>query len=300
MHHEVLSTPTQAMALSGDGSTLLIGAPGQMRVLSWTGVAFVERSREVASSAEVPVRCAISDDGATWAAGWWNASTARDLRLEVRGAPGDQPRFTHLQSAPAAAPQNYPASVVITADGRRAGFGVWGSLDAQPEALLVDCASGATIASLDLPGSALSVAVDPTGTRLAIGAKHAHANQFATTGGISLFDSGERDFQALGPARWGLPLTLAARHPGARSVLFLVGTRAAQPRPWNAVGGILWLSRANLAVWRVPTDASGRADVTWTLPAAATASGLAFSAQALFRLPGGAQISASLLEPAGL
>ncbi|HUR27372.1 MAG TPA: hypothetical protein VM509_04245, partial [Planctomycetota bacterium] len=181
-HHEGLTASTQALALSGDGATLVVGAPGLVRVLAWNSSAFVERAREVAAAAELPVRCAISADGATWAAGWWNASTGRDVRLELRGAPNDGLLWQTLQHASSPAPQNYPEAVCNARDGRRAAFGVWGSSDAQPEVVLVDRALGGAVATLDLSGSVLALALDPSGTRLAIGMKHAHANQFATTG----------------------------------------------------------------------------------------------------------------------
>lgn len=297
-HFEVLGAATQALALSGDGSTLLIGAPGLLRVLHWNSTSFVERARETAPVNEVPVRCALSSDGLTWGAGWWNSTTGREVRLELRGAPGDSLLWQELQSAPSTAPQNYPEALCISADGGRAAFGLWGSQDPQAEVLLVDRAQGAVIASLDLPGSVLSLALDPSATRLAVGMKHVHANQFGNTGEVRLFDTGERDLQALAPARLGGALSVTARRPQARSVWFLYGPRAVQPTVLAGVSGVLWLGRARMRAVRVSADAMGRADANLPLPPLVP--GVPYSVQALFRSSAGSSLSQQVLDPLAL
>lgn len=300
LHHENLGAAAQALALSGDGQTLLVGAPGQLRVLAWAGTGFVQRALESAASAQIPVRCAISHDGQTWAAGWWDSVSGRDLRLELRGAPSDSLVWQEQQQGPALGPQNYPEVVCITRDGARAAFGSWGSSDAQAEVLLVDRASAASVARLDLPGSVLAMDLDPSGTRLAIGMKHAHANSWANTGELQLFDSGERELQSLDQARWGQPLPLCARRAGARSIWFLYGARSATPRAVFGVSGSLWISRAGLNLLRVPADASGRADASLPVPWSPSSSGVPFSVQTIFRAPGATGLSTVVLDPVAL
>ncbi len=301
-HHEVLGAATQALALSGDGATLLVGAPGLLRVLHWNGnlSAFVERARETAPAAEIPVRCALAYDGSTWAAGWWNANTGRDVRLELRAAPFDALVWQELQSAAVTSPQNYPEAVCISRDGARAAFGVWGSLDAQPEVVLVDRGLAASIARLDLPGSVTALALDPSATRLAIGMKHGHANQFASTGEVRLFDSGERELQALSQAQLGGSLSVSAKRNGAGSVWFLYGRRSNAPISVAGVAGALWLSRPTLSVQRVGADLSGRADASLPIPGSVPGSGVPYSVQALFRSALGSGLSLTLLDPLAL
>ena len=299
-HHEVLSASTQALALSGDGASLLVGAPGLLRVLNWNTLAYVERARETAPSAEIPVRCALSHDGSTWAAGWWNANTGRDVRLELRGAPLDGLIWQELQGAPNTSPQNYPEVVCISRDGVRAAFGLWGSLDAQPEVELVDRGLATSIARLDLPGSVTALALDSSATRLAIGMKHGHANQFATTGEVRLFDSGERELQALSQAQPGGSLNVSAKRSGVGSVWFLYGRRSNFPIHVAGVGGELWLSRPTLSVQRVNADAAGRADASLPIPWSIPGSGVPYSVQALFRSALGSGLSQTLLDPLAL
>ncbi|MEO6709750.1 MAG: hypothetical protein ABI054_02450 [Planctomycetota bacterium] len=299
-HHEILTASTQALALSGDGRTLLVGAPGLLRVLAWNSSLFTERSREIAPLSELPVRCALSDDGGTWAAGWWNSITGRDLRLELRRAPNDALVWQELQSASAGAPQNYPEALCIARDGRRAAFGLWGSQDGQPEVLLVDRDLAQSIVRLDLPGSVLALALDPSATRLAIAMKHAHANQFATSGEVRLFDTGERDIQALDQARLGLPLPVTAQRAGARSTWFLYGPRASSSQGVAGISGPLWLKRRGLSLIQAPADATGRASANLPIPLIPSASGVPFSVQALFRSRAGSSLSSSVLDPLAL
>ena len=108
--------------------------------------------------------------------------------------------------------QGYPEVVLITPDGRRAAFGTWGTGDPQPEVLLVDALTGAVVLERDLPGSVRALALDETGTRVAVGMKHTHANQFSATGEVRLYDTGERDLQVVGhPAAGGALLALLHR-----------------------------------------------------------------------------------------
>jgi len=296
-HHENLSASTQALALSGDGQSLLVGAPGLLRVLHCQSGAFIERSREIAPAFELPVRCAMSGDGLTWAAAWWNAANGRELRLELRAAANDALRWQESQSAPSSAPQNYPEVVCLSSDGRRAAFGLWGSSDAQPEVLLVDRDLGQSVARIDLPGSVLSLALDPTATRLAIGMKHSHANQFATSGEVRLFDTGERDLQLASQAVLGGTLSVCARRATARSVWFLYGPRSSTPHLLPSVQGLLWLARSSMAVVRVSADGAGTASASLPVPWSAPSAGVPFSVQALFQVRAGSSLSAAVLDP---
>ena len=208
--------------------------------------------------------------------------------------------WQELQSAPSPAPQNYPEAVCISRDGRRAAFGLWGSQDAQPEVLLVDRDLAQSIVRLDLPGSVLALALDPSATRLAIGMKHGHANQFGTSGEVRLFDTGERDVQALEQARLGSPLSVSARRSAARSVWFLYGPRARTAHPIQNVQGALWLARPALTAIRVRADGSGRGTASLPVPWTPSTVGVPFSVQALFRSPGSSSLSSTVLDPVAL
>jgi hypothetical protein len=297
LHHEALAVATPALALSGDGRTLLVGAGSALRVLADQGNGFAERFAANATPSETATRAAIANDGSTYAIGWWNHASGAGVRLQVWDGTGDQLVFETLQQGPPGGLQNFPEAVAVSGDGARAAFGLWGRLDAEPEVLLVDRALAQVVFSIDLPGSVQSLALDRTGTLIAAGMKHAHANQFATTGEFRLYDTGERDLTILEPPRPGGNLHLATRWQAASTALFLLGQAAgAASHPAGTAGG-LWIDRgARMRIFARPADASGRADLVLPLPPDPAWVGVSFAAQSAARSGGVLRFSATVVE----
>jgi len=298
LHQETLTLVTNALALSGDGRRLLVGAGNRIRLLEDAG-GWSQRSAVQAPAGETAVRVAISDDGTRWAAGWWRQVTGVDVRFQVWDASGADALVWELfqRGAPGGL-QGYPEAVAITPDGARAAFGTWGTGDPQSEVLLVDASTGAVLLERDLPGSVRSLALDPSGTRIAVGMKHAHANQFASTGEVRLYDTGERDLQALATSLGGGTLHLAAKRPGASRALFIVGTLRQAPTPFGSAGK-LWIDRAApLRVYSRPVDPAGRSNLLLDLSGLPVGLGPEFGVQAAWRVSGALELSATAVDPA--
>jgi hypothetical protein len=203
-------------------------------------------------------------------------------------------RYSRTLGNAATAPQNFVEALSVSRDGRRVAFGCWGNADAGPEVLWVDVASGAELAAIDLPGSVRALALDETGTRLAVGAKLVHASTFSAQGELRLLDSGERRLQLTSDPRGGAPLALACRAPQASRVLFLVGPRLVQPVPFAS--GSLWVDRKLAKQKLVPVGNGGTATATLVCPAAFV--GWELALQALERRPGsGVVVRDELLAP---
>jgi hypothetical protein len=289
-----LGLATNALALSGDGKVLAFGFGPRVRVVTEQAGAFSNAFDVWGASGELPVRAALSDDGATLAIGWWNQVNGAAIRLAVLRA--GNPVFSRSEWNSAGGYQNYPTAVALTPDGERAMFAAWGHPSASPEAWLVDVAAGALIWSRDLPGSALTAALDDGGTRVAVGCKHGHANQFGSTGEFRLYDTGERDLQVLGTQSSTNGLHLAARRPGATRAFFVLGQRLPSPVPFPGSTGALWIDRASGArIFARAADATGRADLLQPLPLGLL--GNDFSAQAAFRVNGSLHFTATVVAP---
>jgi hypothetical protein len=244
----------------------------------------------------MPARAAISSSGNTFAIGWWNATTGLAVRFEVLDG-ATNARLWDASQTPGAL-QNFPEVVLVSRDGRRAAFGCWGAADSQPEVVLYDRVMAAPVVQRDLGGSVLSMALDDSGTRLAIGMKHGHANQFASTGEIQLFDTGERDVQLVDQPQHGAPLHAASRRAGARAALYLIGVRGAAAKNLPGLTGLLWLDRhAGIAVVARSADASGRADLFLPISGLPSAIGVHFAIQCAWRTPSGAGLSVCVLDP---
>jgi hypothetical protein len=297
VHQEALPLATNALALSGDGRRLLVGDGARVRVLEENG-GWSQRSAVQAPVGETIVRVAISDDGTRWAAGWWRQLTGVDVRFQVwDSSAADSLLYEVFQSGTPGGLQGYPEVVAITPDGSRAAFGTWGTGDPQPEVMLVDADTGTLVFERDLPGSVRALALDSTGTRIGVGMKHGHANAFAATGEVRLYDTGERDLQVVGSTLGNGTLHLAAKRPGATRALFVLGTLRPTPNPFPGSGN-LWIERsAPLRVYSRPVDPSGRADLILVLPQLPAWLGLDFGAQAAWRVSGGLELGATAVDP---
>jgi hypothetical protein len=289
-----LGSATNALALSGDGRTIAVGAGPRLVLLRESAGVFTAIDDLYGGFGELPVRAALSHDGETLAIGWWSQANGTSVRFQVAHA-GAIVAEELLTGSPYGL-QNYPEAVAITPDGRRAAFGAWGTLSTEPEVFLYDRDGGERLFAFDLPGSVRALALDASGTRVAVALKHGHANQFGSTGEVRLYDTGERDLQVVATPRASGTLELAARVAGASRGIFLVGPALAAPVPFAGASGSLAIDRSAARTFVRPADAGGRADVSVPLPA--NAAGLGFAAQAAMRVGGALVFTETVVEPA--
>jgi hypothetical protein len=297
LHQEQLAASTNAVRLSADGRVLGVGGFGAVRILvEGSGGTFAPAGTLSGAANELPTRLALDADGGTAAIGWWNFTTGTSVRLEVWDVELGERLVHRIQSGGPGALQNFPQSVELSADGARAAFGLWGAGDAQPDALLVDVALDEDVLAIDLPGSVEAAVLDPSGTRLALAVKDAHANAFASTGAVMLVDSGERDLQLVAQATPGGKLSLAANRPGQQFTMFAIGT----PGPPLALLGLgtthLDVTR-NVFYFGAPADSVGRAFRELNLPATPGVVSAVFAVQAIFIAPDFTELSRTAVQP---
>lgn len=297
LHHEVLATSTRALAFDAGGDELAVGATGSVRVLVRTPAGYTTARTVLSGRGELAARVELSRDGALAAIGWWNALSGVDVRLEAYDVKRGVRRWENVQPGTAGGLQNLPEVLRVSADGRRVALGTWGGSAGVPELQLFDGASGAVVLAADLPGSVQALALDETGTRIAVGFKNAHANLFATTGQFRLYDTGERDLTLTDTPRVGGTMQLSARAANATEVLFLFGLRAPAPLHLAGAQGELFLKRVRLTTIAVPADASGRADLSRVIAADPQLVGTRWHVQAAFRIQGVLHFSRTVLDP---
>ncbi|MFN0242773.1 MAG: hypothetical protein ACKVWV_07750 [Planctomycetota bacterium] len=283
LHQEVLPSATQAVDLSADGRSLVIGGIGRVRVAIDTGAGYATTFEALASANEIASRASLSADGSTLAVAWWHFGSGTSLRFEVWDVATSTRVFVHEQLGAAGALQNLPEVARVTADGRRAAFGAWGDGTTKPEVVVWERGSTQPKLAIDLPGSVFALAIDERGERLSVGVKHAHANVLANTGEIRLYDLGARDLVALSPPRVGGELRLAAKQAGARACHFLLGLESEVALPFPGIEGSLWLKRGRLVLHTAPCDSDGRAELTLPVPDDPVYSGVYRHVQAMFR-----------------
>jgi hypothetical protein len=293
LYSQDLGLATNALACSGDGHGVAFGYGARVRVVADNSGAFQVTHDYLGAFGEVPIKVALSDDGATLAIAWWNQVTGTAIHFQIWNS--GVLTFELFQSSVAGGLQNYPSAAALTHDGARALFAAWGSGDAAADLWLVDANTGAQILTRDLGGSALSAALDDTGTRVAVGVKDVHANQFGAGGDVRLYDTGERDCQILGAPSLAHGLHLAARRPGASQAFFVLGRRLAAPVPFGSSLEPLAVERTHGAhVYARAADLAGRADLQVALPLGSL--GLDFAAQAAFRVPGSLELTATTVD----
>ncbi len=296
LHHEALASSTSALALSGDGLRLVIGGHAIVRVLESSSAGYATAFTIQGASQELPARAALSRDGRTLAIGWWNAVLGVDLRFEVWDVATRTRLLNHVQTGIAGGPQNFPEIVRTTNDGRRAALGCWGDGTTKPEIVLYDRDVNAIVLAVDLPGSVFALDLDAQGSRVVVGMKSAHANQFASSGEFRLYDTGERDLVLQASPLAGGAFDLAAKKTGAGLCIFLDGDRSPTPFSIPGVAGALYLNRMGLSVTRTPCDANGRADVSLPIPGSATQIGTFRHFQAVFRVGGVLVFGSSVVD----
>ena len=296
---ELLPDSALDLALDDEGLRLVVGLRGELRLYERApGTGWSLAALHPGGADEVPTRVALSRDGSSYGASWWRVQGPDRLRHELYRSEGHQ-RCNHLvQEGQPGGPQNAPVGIAFSADGQRAVVGAWGRGDSSPEVLLLELGQPTPLLAVDLPGSAMAVDLDATGTRVVVATKDLHANQLGTTGDVRLYDTGERDLELLEPPRLGGPLRVATHRPGASFGLFLIGRRLELPVTLPGIGGLLRLDRGErLTVLARPCDATGRADLELS---AAITTGVALeglSLQAAHRIGGQLELGRTLLTP---
>lgn len=301
LHLEPLVGAGAALAISADGTRLAVGEPTRVRLLREVGGIWSTLLSLDGATGEVATAAALSDDGGVLAVAWWNSRDMVSVRCEIRDVTLGTSRGTWSQTGVGAGVQNYPEALVLSPDGARCAVGTWGLGDAAAEVVLLDVAPGAAatpLLEIDLAGSAHALALDATGTRLAVAAKDAHANHFATSGTVRLFDTGERDLQLITAARVGGDLEVVSRHPGAVLTLFVLGDPLAAPLHLPPLVGELGVDpAAPWWLWSVPADAIGEARLTLAVPPDSAFAGLRPGLQSASFRGGVIELSRTLLRP---
>ena len=281
LHHETLAISSPVLSLSADGGVVAFGDLGRVRVLAWQAGAYASAFELPAASQELAVGAALSADASTLAVSSWNAVTGVAIRCVVIDVASHSTWNTLTQTGPLGGLQNFPAALAITDDGARVALGLWGLGDALPELVLLQRGVAQPVLEADLPGSVYALAFDPSGTRVALGTKDAHANVFASTGEVQLYDTGERELQLVAAPRPGGALEVAFRLPQPGLAVFAVGLRAASPVDLPGLGGTLWLDPGRrMLIEVVAPDANLRADLDVALQGNTSLVGLSIGVQA--------------------
>ncbi|QDV08485.1 hypothetical protein Poly30_40320 [Planctomycetes bacterium Poly30] len=297
LYDQPVSTATQALALSSDGSVLAYGELGALSILqAQPGGGYAAYQRPTGSMSELPSRIDMSDDGSLIAIAWWDFMNGADARFEIYDTVFQFPISSYDQFALPGASQNLPIAATITADGHRAAFATWGN-GVDPEVIVLGLGSFFPDFEVDLSGSSRGMALDATGTRLAIGHKDVHSQVFGSTGAVRVVDTGERRLALTNTPRIGGTLDAAAISPGSFGGWFVLGPKAAVPTQFPGVSGILLLQRNQLTVLGRPADSNGRIDLSLPIPNISAMVGTQMHVQAAFRTTQGLQFTENLVSP---
>jgi hypothetical protein len=293
--HRALTLSTPAVAVSGDGALAAYGGDA-VHVLARRGQGYAPAFDVPGFAHELARRIALSEDGSTLAIGWWNSASGVDVRFEVWDVATRTRRFQASQVGIPGGLQNAPEAVRVSADGSRAAFGCWGDGTSRPDVIVWDRATNALVLQVDLPGSVFALDLDASGTRVVVGMKGAHANQFSGTGEFRMYDTGEHELVQTAPAVIGGTLDLSAKMSGATGVFFLEGTVSPFPLTIAGTSGSLLLRRVGLHPVRMPPDVTGRADVSIPLANVPSLIGTYRHVQAAFRVNGTIRFGATLVH----
>lgn len=297
IHSEPLTTATQALALSFDGTTLAFGEIGAVNIFrERSSGGYTTFQRYPAATSELPSRLDLSDDGSLMAIAWWNYTSGTDARFEIYDSVFQFPLASHTQFALPGALQNLPIEAKITADGNRAAFATWGN-GSDPEVIMLNIGGFGPSLQVDLSGSSRGMDFDASGTRLAIGHKDVHSSVFGATGAVRLVDTGERSLAVTNTPLLGGTLEVAAIEPGSFGGWFMLGPKAATPIVFPGVTGLLRLQRNQLTVFGRLSDADGRINLSLPIPNTAAMVGQQMHVQAAFRTTQGLKLTENLVSP---
>jgi hypothetical protein len=297
LHSVALSAATDAVALSFDGHALAYGVPDGLLIEREVGGAWSNWRSLSAGVAELATRVTLAADGMSAAVGWWQATSGVALRFEAWDLGAPVRLHEVVQAGAPGGLQNFPEVAHCARDGRHFAFGAWGLAGAEPELWLFEREQAAPLLSASLPGSVQALALSEDGARLAVAHKGAHANQFATTGGVRLYDTGARDVLAVEPALLGGGLALQARRVGANACVFVLG-QAGAGVALNGFGGQLLIDPGQpLFLKFAPCGAQGLATWSFALPVDVGLLGQPAAVQAVFAMPTGLEFGATLARP---
>jgi hypothetical protein len=169
--------------------------------------------------------------------------------------------------------QNFVSAAALSADGAIMAFGLWGQGGSEPELLLFSGITGANLANFSLPGSVEALALAQDGSRVAVGQKNNHANQFGNAGRVALWRCADLSLGLRQSLRPGQSNQLQVSAPGATAAWLLVGPPASN-LDLGPVGNLV-LELASLAppvaLWPQAGPTPGRFALDFSLPAAAGA-----------------------------
>ena len=297
IHTQPLTSSTSALDISADGGVIAYGEIGGLRAISdMFGFGYGLSAYVPAIGSELPSRLAVSPDGSLFAVAWWNYATGKDVRLQIFDTIfGFGLAETMLTGGPNA-PQNLPTDVEISRDGFRAVFATWGD-GFNAEVVVLEAASFLPLLEVDLPGSARAVALDASGSRLAIAHKDVHSSVLGASGAVRLVDTGERTLQVTETPTLGGTLELVAREPGSTGGFFLLGPPATAPFTFPNATGSLLLDRPRLQSFARPVDSNGRMTLSMPIGNASALVGVQLHLQAAFRTHTGLAFSDNVESP---
>ncbi len=83
IHHVTLSMASVALAISGDGRRVAYGTSNELHVLQEQGGTWLETFSVLGNATELPARAGLSLDGEVLGVAWWESAGGVGLRLEI-------------------------------------------------------------------------------------------------------------------------------------------------------------------------------------------------------------------------
>lgn len=184
-------TPGAALAISPDGSVVILGGFGFVSVFRWSGDAYDELWRfrpgdHGIAGVSYPGAAAIAANREVFAVAWMHEPltkiTTAAFSVDCHGAA----LWLHTTPESNGDFQDVPSALTISADGSWIALGTWGTQDnVHPEVLLFhQSRPGEVMFGLDTPGSALALDMAQGGDVLALGTKAVHQNVRGNGGGV--------------------------------------------------------------------------------------------------------------------
>ncbi len=294
LHVEPLNNAVHCLTWDANGTTVAVGGAGQVALLEEQARNWVNRLNVTRGPQQIATAVDLDQAGDVLGIGWWEASAGVDVELEVWDTRKGLVLNSKVLPGVSGGAQNRVEVVDVSSDGKRVAFGTWGN-GIHAEMFLLDVGVSQSVLESSLPGSVRDLEIDESGSQLAVAYQDAHRSQFTNTGGVALFQSGDRELVQLDPAELGAGLRLATRKSSATLAFLLYGQRA-NPIQFPGVQGLLHIDRKTLAYqWQVPQ--AGRAQFLLSIPTDASLIGTHFAVQAAFRTPTGTILSPHVVDP---
>ena len=208
---------------------------------------------------------AISNDGTTFAAAAYDATSSAQLRVRCWDlTPTSSTLLWSYVGNGTGSLQTTPQAVSISDDGRYIAVGTWGDQgNTSPEVMVfARSGSGVPIASIDTPGSCFDLDLSGDGQFLVVGTKSVHANTFGNGGEGYSYDLGGQDLWLAGTPSIGRSVTLNIDGPVGELVLIAFAAGLVPPVVIPGIGGALELDAAHI----YSSFVAGFVPVSGTLP----------------------------------